>query len=49
MWYVMTPMERWIMPTEATQNPDWAVKTSHILGKTGPNVGWLMGMGLVGT
>jgi hypothetical protein len=49
MWYVMTPMERWIMPTEATQNQDGEVKTFLIPGKTGPNVGWLMVMDLVGT
>jgi hypothetical protein len=42
-------MERWIMPMEATQNPDGAVKMSLIPGKTGPNGGWLMVMGLAGT
>jgi hypothetical protein len=49
MWCVMTPTERWIMPTEATQNPDGAVKTSLIPGRTGLNDGWLTVMGLVGT
>jgi hypothetical protein len=42
-------MERWIMPTEDTLSQVGVVKTSLILGKTGLNGGWLMGMGLVGT